>query len=308
MNRMERGPMTRSRGIPSIISLFALILSFAVAAPLSAQVPRPANFLAKHYDVSATLDSIGQSLSATAKIDLVAIEASSNVRVELHPNLVVKEVKGPEGKPLTFERDNQNPLFVNVQLLTPVATNGHVTLSFIYSGLLFNEENSPVPGVKAASITKEGAYLLLPARWFPLTDYPSNRYTATFRLNLKRMPSKVAGCSIHLNASGPHSMARSSPATCSSIRSRLKGSALLSTLLATSPRTRKNLPPTLLAPPSLSPTCSAPFRTRRSHSFNCPKAVCANLLPQAFSFSASACGIPRPAIGPSLISWPRSGS
>jgi len=176
--------MTRSRGIASNAGLFALAVLFGATAPVHAQAPRPVNFLASHYDVSATLDAIGQSLSATAKIDLVATEASSNVRVELHPNLVVKEVKGPEGKPLTFERDNQNPLFVNVQLLTPVATNGHVTLSFIYSGLLFNEENSPVPGVKAASITKEGAYLLLPARWFPLTDYPSNRYTATFRLNV----------------------------------------------------------------------------------------------------------------------------
>src|SRR6266568_6498765 len=181
---MERGPMARSRGLSRTTGLFALILSFLAAAPLHAQVPRPANFLATHYDVSATLDAIGQSLSATAKIDLVATEASSNVRVELHPNLVVKEVRGPEGKPLTFERDNQNPLFLNVQLLTPIATNGHVTISFTYAGLLFNEENSPVPGVRAASITKDGAYLLLPARWFPLTNYPSNRYTATFRLNV----------------------------------------------------------------------------------------------------------------------------
>ena len=176
--------MTRSRGILSPIGLFALLFCFAAAAPLHAQAPRPTTFLASHYDVSATLDAIGQSLSAAAKIDLVATEASSNVRVELHPNLVVKEVKGPEGKPLTFQRDNQNPLFVNVQLLTPVAANGHVTLTFMYAGLLFNEENSPVPGVRAASINKEGAYLLLPARWFPLTDYPSNRYTATFRLNV----------------------------------------------------------------------------------------------------------------------------
>ena len=176
--------MTRSRGFSKTIALFALVFSFFAAAPLHGQAPRPVNFLATHYDVSATLDAIGQSVSATAKVELIATEASSNVRVELHPNLVVKEVKGPEGKPLTFERDNQNPLFVNVQLLTPVATKGHVTLCFTYSGLLFNEENSPVPGVRAASITKDGAYLLLPARWFPLTDYPSNRYTATFRLNV----------------------------------------------------------------------------------------------------------------------------
>jgi aminopeptidase N len=49
---------------------------------------------------------------------------------------------------------------------------------------LANEENSPVPGVRTAVISKEGAYLLLPARWFPLTNFPSNRYTATFRLNV----------------------------------------------------------------------------------------------------------------------------
>jgi tetratricopeptide (TPR) repeat protein len=176
--------MTRSRGICSTIGLFALVLTFATAAPLHAQVPRATNFLASHYDVSATLDAIGQSLSATAKIDFTATEASSSVRVELHPNLIVKEIKAADGKALTFERDNQNPLFVNVQLPAPVATGGHVTLTFTYAGLLFNEENSPVPGVRVASITKDGAYLLLPARWFPLTDFPSNRYTATFRLNV----------------------------------------------------------------------------------------------------------------------------
>jgi aminopeptidase N len=50
--------------------------------------------------------------------------------------------------------------------------------------MLANEENSPVPGVRAAVIGRDDAYLLLPARWFPLTNYPSNRYTATFHLNV----------------------------------------------------------------------------------------------------------------------------
>jgi len=180
---MERGPMTRCRGLFGTTGLFALLFTWG-AAPLPAQAPRPVHFLATHYDVSAALDTIGQSLSATAKIDFKAGEASSNVSVELHPNLVIKEVKGPEGKPLSFERDKQNPLFVNVQLLTPIATGGTVTLTFNYAGLLFNEESSPVTGVRVASINKDGAYLLLPARWFPLTDYPSDRYTATFRLNV----------------------------------------------------------------------------------------------------------------------------
>src|SRR5260370_8908581 len=163
---------------------FLITLCFCASVPLRAQVSRPATFLAEHYDVSASLDSIGQSITATAKIDFKAVEAASSVRVELHPNLIVKEVKGPDGKPLTFERDNQNPLVVVVQLATPVATDGHVTLTYTYAGLLFNEANSPVPGIRAAAINKDGAYLLLPARWVPLTNFPSNRYTAPFRLNV----------------------------------------------------------------------------------------------------------------------------
>src|SRR6266849_551666 len=176
--------MALRRGVSATSFFFTLIFLSCAAAPLHAQVPRPVNFLAEHYDVSASLDAIGQSISATAKIDFKAVEASSSVRVELHPNLIVKEVKAADGKPLTFERDNQNPLIVIVQLPTPVATDGHVTLTYTYAGLLVNEENSPVPGVRAAAINKDGAYLLLPARWFPLTNFPSNRYTATFRLNV----------------------------------------------------------------------------------------------------------------------------
>jgi len=176
--------MALRRGIIRLVSFLALILALSASAPLHAQAPRPTTFLAEHYDVSATIDGIGQSISATVKVDFRAVEASSSVRVELHPNLVIKDVRGADGKPLTFERDNQNPLIVIVQLPTPVATNGHVTLTYTYAGLLFNEENSPVRGLRAAYINKDGAYLLLPARWFPLTNFPSNRYTATFRLNV----------------------------------------------------------------------------------------------------------------------------
>jgi aminopeptidase N len=170
-----------------ILTKFAVLPIAAlacVAAPAWAQAPRPVGFLADHYDISAALDSTHQSINAIAKIDFRATEASSNIRVELHPNLIVSEVKTADGKSLGFGRDSTNPLYVLVTLPTPVAAAGHVTLTFAYSGLLANEENSPIPGVRAAVIGHNDAYLLLPSRWFPLTDYPSNRYTATFRLNV----------------------------------------------------------------------------------------------------------------------------
>ena len=126
-----------------------------------AQSPRPTPaFLADHYDISATLDSIGQSISAVAKVDFKVQEVSSSVRVELHQNLSLTDVKSAEGKALNFQRDNQNPLSVIVNLPSPLAVGGKVTLTFTYAGPLANEENSPVPGVRVASINKDAAYLL----------------------------------------------------------------------------------------------------------------------------------------------------
>jgi predicted negative regulator of RcsB-dependent stress response len=170
--------------VSGAICAIAFFLLVCTAVPLRAQGPRPAPFLAENYDVSASLDAIGQAINATAKVDFKAVEVASSVRVELHPNLIVRDVKSADGKSLSFTRDNQNSLFVVVQLLTPVAAGGHVILTFTYGGLLANEENSPVPGVRAAVINHDGAYLLLPGRWFPLTNFPANRYTATFRLNV----------------------------------------------------------------------------------------------------------------------------
>jgi len=162
-----------------------LVVALACAAsPLRAQAPRSLGFLAENYDISATLDSNHQSITAIAKVDFRATDVSASIRVELHPNLVISDVKTADGKSIGFGRDSMNPLYVLVTLPTPVAAGGHVTLTFAYAGLLANEENSPVPGVRAAVIGHEDAYLLLPARWFPLTNYPSNRYTATFRMNV----------------------------------------------------------------------------------------------------------------------------
>src|SRR5580765_2133232 len=150
----------------------------------------PATSVQKHgvfagtHDVSATLDSGSQTITASAKVRFRAVDASGIVRVELHPNLNVSDVKSEQGASLKFEREGTNPLDLRVQLPSSVPANTKVTLTFFYTGVLANEENSPVPGVRLASIYKDGAYLLLPARWFPLTAYPTNRYTGTFRLNV----------------------------------------------------------------------------------------------------------------------------
>ena len=161
-----------------------LLLDLTLPAAAAAQDVFKENFLAEHYDVAATIEPASQSLAAVAKVDFRAHDASSIIRVELHPNLNVSSVKDAAGKSLNVDRDQLNPMLLAVNLPSPVAAGSTVSLTFTYTGLLANEENSPVPGVRLASIYKDGAYLLLPARWFPLTAYPTNRYTGTFRLTV----------------------------------------------------------------------------------------------------------------------------
>ncbi len=140
-------------------------------------------FRATHYDVSATLTPSTHMIVAHALVEFEASDVSSLVLVELHANMKIASVT-LAGKPVSFERDQQNPLLLRVTLNEPAADGQKITLNFEYSGMLSNEENSPVPGVRLAAIGTDGIYLLLPSRWFPLTDYPSNRYTATFKIQV----------------------------------------------------------------------------------------------------------------------------
>jgi hypothetical protein len=176
MRRRENARAWCLLGLAFLVAMFS--------SPLGAQESRGPNFLAENYELSAYLDTSGQTINSIVKVDFRALDVSQIVRVELHENLEVREVKGPDGKALSFQREPENPLFLSITLPAPVATGKTVSLTFAYGGLLSNEENSPVPNVKVASIGKEWAYLLLPARWFPLTNYPANRYTGTFKLNV----------------------------------------------------------------------------------------------------------------------------
>jgi hypothetical protein len=196
------------RWAPPLATLFLSLLC-ALCAPLAnAQNQRPVSFLADKYEVSAYLDTAAQGINVIAKVQFRAQEVSSNVLVELHENLEVHEVKTENGKPLSFQRQNDNPLFLLVNLPTPVPAGQTVTLTFSYGGLLANEENSPVPNVRVASVNKDWSYLLLPSRWFPLTGFPSNRYTGTFKLNV---PDNVAVAGTG-KADSPQPMAARAPA------------------------------------------------------------------------------------------------
>ena len=148
------------------------------------QPERHLGFRAVSYDVYASLSPADQTISAKATVEFEAREPSSTVESELHPNLRITDVRDASGRPLAFNRGDGDPLLVRVNLNDSVPVGQKVKLTFTYAGPLANEDASPVRGVRLAWIGNTGAYLLLPARWFPLTDYPSNRYAAVFHIDV----------------------------------------------------------------------------------------------------------------------------
>ncbi|MGC1796256.1 MAG: hypothetical protein WA713_09245, partial [Candidatus Acidiferrales bacterium] len=158
--------------------------ALALASAAGAQAPRTFPFRATDYQVEVLLHPEDQTISGLAKVEFIAQQPSRTVVVELHQDLRIDSIAGPGSKSLPFERDNNNPLILTVALPDVVSPGKTVTLTFNYTGPVSSEDDSPTRGVRFASVDKTGGYLLLPARWFPLTNYPTNRYTGTFKVTV----------------------------------------------------------------------------------------------------------------------------
>lgn len=184
--------------LPSLLLLGALM---SLAAPGRAQSPgapqgpsRPvapalesvptAAFRATYYEVRASLDVVGQVMNSLAKVDFVARDAARVIDVELNQNLRVNSIRDLSGMPVTYERDDTAGMKLHITLAETVPIGGKVTLLFEYGGPLSSRLNTLDEAKRMASIAKDGGYLLLPSRWFPLTDFPANRYTGIFQIEV----------------------------------------------------------------------------------------------------------------------------
>jgi hypothetical protein len=148
------------------------------------QTAPSAAFRATYYEVRASLDTVGQVMNAQAKVDFTASDATRVVDVELNQNLRVNSVHDVSGKPVNYDRDDSNGLKLHITISDTVPVGGKVTLLFDYGGPLSSRMGNPDQGPRMSSIAKDGGYLLLPSRWFPLTDFPSNRYTGIFQIEV----------------------------------------------------------------------------------------------------------------------------
>ncbi|HKD79799.1 MAG TPA: M1 family aminopeptidase [Candidatus Angelobacter sp.] len=158
--------------------LFVGLCASLVLPALAADRPR---VKAEDYVIDAEITPKTHRLSARAKVKFTALEDTNFASFELNNGLRISKVLDERGKPLTAERVTQDNA-VRISFPNMLAKGSSSTLTFEYEGPFANADDSPVDGLKLAYIGEDTSYLLYPARWFPVTNYGIDRFTATINI------------------------------------------------------------------------------------------------------------------------------
>lgn len=135
------------------------------------------------YQIDAELTPHSHKISARAKVKFTALEDLDNASFELDNALRVNKITDEKGKSLPAERVTQD-FTVRVQLPATLPKDSSTTLTFDYDGDLDSADDSPVQGLKLASIGDDTSYLLYSSRWFPVNGYGVNRFTSTINVTV----------------------------------------------------------------------------------------------------------------------------
>jgi tetratricopeptide (TPR) repeat protein len=134
------------------------------------------------YAIDAELETATHHISAKTVVTFSAPENQELVSFGFHPALKVTKITDESGKLLTGERSADGTIRV-----APSApfTKGQVShWTFEYEGTITGNEDGPVEGLKLAAIQEPITYLLYPARWFPMTGYLTDRFTAEMHIRV----------------------------------------------------------------------------------------------------------------------------
>ncbi len=173
-------------------SNFALLLALASCSAAMAQDRGRQRVDIVNYTITAEIQPAKQSITASAKIDLTPVDSTvSVVTLDLNNALNLGRVTDASGRQIpTSQSRNENKISINFPEPLVKGTNYSITVD--YDGKLTGNEESPVPGVKFAAIQSAYAYLMYPARWFPVNDYSADRFTMALAVTVPSAMRVVA--------------------------------------------------------------------------------------------------------------------
>ena len=173
----------------SLLAAFGLWLAMPGSA--AAQSSLAANRLAiQGYVIDAEIDASAHHLTATAQVTFTAPETADQVTFGFHPALKLTKVTDEAGKLLTGDRTADGS--IRISPATPFVKGQPAHWTFAYEGTITGNEDGPVEGLKLAAIQEPVTYLLYPARWFPMTGYQTNRFTAEIHIRVPQGMQVIA--------------------------------------------------------------------------------------------------------------------
>jgi hypothetical protein len=138
----------------------------------------------ENYKIDAEINGRTQSIVATAAIRFIPLDDGVNsITFELNNALAIKKVVDSKGVTLNSTRD-QKEFTATVVFPQPLVKGQATTISVDYDGHLTGAEDSPVYGIKFAAIHEDYAFLLYPARWFPVSGYSTDRFTSDMNITV----------------------------------------------------------------------------------------------------------------------------
>jgi tetratricopeptide (TPR) repeat protein len=173
---------TRPRRAQSVFFTFLALLLLVLTAT-SSWAAEKAHLRVDDYQIEVELTPHLHQISARAKVKFTALQDLSVAVFELHNALRVTRVLDDKNQPLSAERVTQDST-VRVPLAGGLSKDASTSLTFEYEGTLETADDSPVPGLKLAYIGDDTSYLLYAGRWFPVSGYGLNRFTATISVTV----------------------------------------------------------------------------------------------------------------------------
>jgi tetratricopeptide (TPR) repeat protein len=167
------------------IALAPIALTMLVAATAQAQESRRGRIDVSNYTIDAEINPNTESLTAKATVRFIPLDDNVTSAVfELNNGLNVTRVVDESGKQIPSSRSQQD-FTVRLSFDQPLAKGQAVTVTFMYEGRMSgNPEDSPVYGIKFAAIKPDFAYLMYPARWFPVAGYTTDRFSAAMNVSV----------------------------------------------------------------------------------------------------------------------------
>jgi tetratricopeptide (TPR) repeat protein len=135
------------------------------------------------YLIDARIDPAAQTLTATALVRFIPLDDVSTLSFELNNALNLTKVQDEDGREVPASRMQQD-MSVRLSLPQMLKKGKPAALTFIYDGKLTGNEESPVFGIKFAAIRPDITYLMYPARWFPVNDYTTDRFTSDMKVTV----------------------------------------------------------------------------------------------------------------------------